>query len=102
MSWMPNFAILLINEDTPASNCCPAYLETFPEPENEACQSLGFPHSDNRIWHSNTLILGQLMLGFPRNRQKGHAVKNLAGALHTDVGECRLSVGWEVKMEIPD
>src|SRR5665811_2082008 len=37
---------MVINEDTSASNC-PAYLETFPEPGNEACQSLGFPHSDN-------------------------------------------------------
>ena len=40
---------MVINEDTPASNC-PAYLETFPEPGNEACQSLGFPHSDNRTY----------------------------------------------------
>ena len=45
MSWMPNSAILLINEDTPASTC-PAYLETFPEPGNEACQSSEFPYSD--------------------------------------------------------
>ena len=42
---MSNSAILVINEDPTASNY-PAYLETFPEPGNEACQSLGFPHSD--------------------------------------------------------
>jgi len=37
---LSNSVIQVINEDTPASNCR-AYLETFPEPGNEACQSLG-------------------------------------------------------------
>lgn len=27
--------------------------------------------------------------------------KNLAGALHNDGSGCTLSLGWEVKMEIP-
>jgi len=35
------------------------------------------------------------------SRRKGSALKNLAGALHTDGGGCTLSVGREVKMEIP-
>jgi len=42
-----------------------------------------------------------LALRFCRGRRKGSALKNLAGALHTDEGECTLSVGREVKMEIP-
>jgi hypothetical protein len=37
----------------------------------------------------------------PRHR-KDFALKNLAGALHTDGVGCTLSVGREVKMEIPD
>jgi 4-amino-4-deoxy-L-arabinose transferase-like glycosyltransferase len=40
-------------------------------------------------------------LGFFRNRRKGSAVKNLAGALHVDRVDSTLSVGREVKMEIP-
>jgi hypothetical protein len=40
-------------------------------------------------------------LGFFRNRRKGRAVKNLAGTLHADRVGCTLSVGREVKMEIP-
>ena len=43
-----------------------------------------------------------LALRFCRSRRKGSALKNLAGALHTDRVECMLSVGGEVKMEIPD
>jgi hypothetical protein len=43
----------VINEDTPASNC-PAYLEAFPEPGNEACQSLGFRHSEQRTFRDLT------------------------------------------------
>ena len=42
-----------------------------------------------------------LALRFWRSRRKGSALKNLAGALHTDGGGCTLSVGREVKMEIP-
>jgi hypothetical protein len=34
-------------------------------------------------------------------RRKGAALKNLAGALHTDRVECTLSVSREVKIEIP-
>ena len=41
-----------------------------------------------------------LTLRFCRSRRKGSALKNLAGALHTDGGWSTLSVGWEVKMEI--
>src|ERR1700732_2143651 len=40
-------------------------------------------------------------LAFFRNRRKGSAAKNLAGALHADRVGCTLSVAWEVKMEIP-
>lgn len=36
-----------------------------------------------------------------RSRRKGSALKNLAGALHADGVGCTLSVGREVKMEIP-
>jgi len=43
-----------------------------------------------------------LALRFCRSRRKGSALKNLAGALHTDRVVCTLSVGGEVKMEIPD
>jgi hypothetical protein len=43
-----------------------------------------------------------LALRFFRSHRKGAAHKNLAAALHTDGGECTLSVGREVKMEIPD
>src|SRR5437879_13179283 len=43
-----------------------------------------------------------LALRFCRSRLKGSALKNLAGALHTDGVACTLSVGREVKMEIPD
>jgi hypothetical protein len=42
-----------------------------------------------------------LALRFCRSRRKGSALKNLAGALHTDRVGCTLSVGGEVKMEIP-
>jgi hypothetical protein len=40
-------------------------------------------------------------LGFFRNRRKGSAVKNLAGALYAERVGCTLSVPWEAKMEIP-
>ena len=43
-----------------------------------------------------------LALRFCRSRRKGSALKNLAGALYTDRVGCTLSVGGEVKMEIPD
>jgi len=36
-----------------------------------------------------------------RRRRKDSALKHLAGALHADGGGCTLSVGREVKMEIP-
>jgi hypothetical protein len=42
-----------------------------------------------------------LGLRFCRGRRKGSALKNLGGALHTDGVECRLSVGREIKLEIP-
>jgi hypothetical protein len=42
-----------------------------------------------------------LALRFCRSRRKGSALKNLAGALHADRVGCTLSVGREVKMEIP-
>jgi hypothetical protein len=42
-----------------------------------------------------------LALRFCRSRRKGSALQNLAGALHTDGVGCMLSVGREVKMEIP-
>jgi hypothetical protein len=42
-----------------------------------------------------------LALRFCGDRRKGSALKNLTGALHADGVECTLSVGWEVKMEIP-
>jgi hypothetical protein len=42
-----------------------------------------------------------LALKFCRSRRKGSALKNLAGALLADRVECTLSVGREVKMEIP-
>ena len=40
-------------------------------------------------------------LGFSYNRQRGSALKNLAGALPADGVGCTLSLVWEVKMEIP-
>ena len=40
-------------------------------------------------------------LGIFRNRRKGSAAKNLAGALHAERVVCTLSVAGEVKMEIP-
>jgi hypothetical protein len=39
---------------------------------------------------------------FPAAAEKGSALKNLAGALHTEAVRCTLSVGREVKTEIPD
>jgi hypothetical protein len=42
-----------------------------------------------------------LAMKFCRSRRKGSALKNLAGTLHTDGAECTLSIGREVKMEIP-
>jgi hypothetical protein len=36
-----------------------------------------------------------------RDCRKVSTLKNLAGVLHTDGGGCTLSVGGEVKMEIP-
>lgn len=42
-----------------------------------------------------------LASGFCRGHRKGSALKNLAGALHADGVGCTLSVGREVKMEIP-
>jgi len=42
-----------------------------------------------------------LALRFCRSRRKGSALRNLAGTLHTDGAACTLSVGREVKMEIP-
>jgi len=41
-----------------------------------------------------------LTLRFCCGRRKGSALKNLAGALHTDGVGCTSSVGREVKMEI--
>jgi hypothetical protein len=43
-----------------------------------------------------------LALRFCHGRLNGSAFNNLAGALHTDRVGCTLSVGREVKMEIPD
>jgi hypothetical protein len=40
-------------------------------------------------------------LGFSRNPGKGHAVKNLAEALQAEAVMYKLSLGWEVKTEIP-
>ena len=42
-----------------------------------------------------------LALRFCHGRLNGSAFNNLAGALHTDRVVCTLSVGGEVKMEIP-
>jgi hypothetical protein len=42
-----------------------------------------------------------LALRFCHGRLNGSAFNNLAGALHTDRVACTLSVGREVKMEIP-
>jgi len=42
-----------------------------------------------------------LALRFCHGRLNGSAFNNLAGALHTDRVGCTLSVGREVKMEIP-
>jgi len=42
-----------------------------------------------------------LALPFCSSRRRGSALKNLAGALHTDDGGCTLSASREVKMEIP-
>jgi hypothetical protein len=41
-------------------------------------------------------------LGIFPHRRKGNAVRNLAGALHTEAVKCKLSVGREVKTDIPD
>jgi len=41
------------------------------------------------------------LLGFSRDRRKGSALKNLAGALRSGAIRCKLSVGHEVKTEIP-
>jgi hypothetical protein len=41
------------------------------------------------------------VLGICSGLGKGSALKNLAGALHTDGGRCTLSVGQKIKMEIP-
>ena len=46
----------------------------------------------------DTTVFG---LGFFRNRRKGSAVKNLAEALQTEAVRYKLSLGWEVKTEIP-
>jgi hypothetical protein len=35
-------------------------------------------------WHSDTLMSGQTVLGFSRNRRKGGAAENLPVALQTD------------------
>jgi len=40
-------------------------------------------------------------LGFSRNPGKGHAVKNLAEGLKAEALRYKLSLGWEVKTEIP-
>jgi hypothetical protein len=40
-------------------------------------------------------------LRFFRNRRKGYATKNPAGALHPDLAGVCYRVGWEIKMEIP-
>lgn len=40
-------------------------------------------------------------LGFSRNRRKGYAVKTPTGALHTEAVGYKLSLGREVKTEIP-
>ena len=42
-----------------------------------------------------------LALRFCHGRLNGSTFNNLAGALHTDRVGCTLSVGREVKMEIP-
>jgi hypothetical protein len=39
--------------------------------------------------------------GFYRSRRKGHAIRNLPEGLHTEAVRYKLSVGLEVKMEIP-
>jgi len=41
-------------------------------------------------------------LGFGELIEQGSALKNLAGALHTEALKCTLSVGREVKTEMPD
>jgi biotin operon repressor len=40
-------------------------------------------------------------LGFSRNRRKGYAVENLAGALKTGAIRYRVSVARDFKVEIP-
>jgi hypothetical protein len=50
-------------------------------------------------WMGEASVFGFEIL--PR-RRKGSALKNPAGALHTDGVGCTLSAGREVKMEIPD
>jgi hypothetical protein len=50
-------------------------------------------------WVEDAPVFG---LGFSRNRQKGNAVQNLAGALHNEAVKFKLSVGREVKTEIPN
>ena len=51
---------------------------------------------------SRELRAGELeALGFSRNPGKGHAVKNLAEALKAEAVRYKLSLGWEVKTEIP-
>jgi hypothetical protein len=41
-------------------------------------------------------------LRFSHNPAKGYAVKNLAEALIAEAVRYKLSLGWEVKTEIPD
>ena len=50
-------------------------------------------------WVGEASVCGFEILPRPSKRL---CTQNLAGALQTDGGRCTLSVGWEVKMEIPD
>ena len=59
-----------------------------------------------RYWDADCLRNGWekrqfFALKFCRRCRKGSALKDLAGALHTDAGGCTLSVGRELTMEIP-
>jgi hypothetical protein len=47
-----------------------------------------------------TAVYVEGALVFSRSRREGSALKNLADALHNE-GGCTLSIGREVKMEIP-
>jgi predicted PurR-regulated permease PerM len=59
----------------------------------------------SRVTSDGGLILVRELgehLGFGELIEQGSALKNLAGALHTEALKCTLSVGREVKTEMPD